>query len=122
MLLQLSIIIATALLSSLFTLGIAYVLFQAFWKQWLYDEMDEYTEIFKTKVKEGAVEAGEELLPEFRTQVREGFKEAMTDSFKGEILERSAREGIKTGTEIMETGLNILLGKPLQKNPGDPRE
>ncbi len=119
MLLQIIVICCTAMLSSMFTLALVYALYQATWKKKLYAELDEYAGILKQKLKEAAQEAGAELLPDFRAQVREGFKEAMTDSLKGELIERSAREMAKSGSEIMETGLNLLLGIPRKENdPG----
>lgn len=120
MLTQIAIIFGTALLSSSLTLGLVYLIYQASWKKRLYAEMDEYADIIKQKLKEGAIEAGEELLPDFRAHVREGFKEAMTDSLKGELLERSAREVARSGSDLVESGLNLLLGKSIPRKENEP--
>ena len=120
MLMQIGIIFGSAFLSSALTLTIVYIIFHSSWKKQLYADMDEYADIIKQKLKEGAIEAGAELLPDFRQQVREGFKEAMTDSLKGELIERSARDMARSGTDLMETGLNLLLGKNPPKKEDDP--
>jgi hypothetical protein len=55
--------------------------------------------------------AAEEVLPRFREQVRGGFKDALADAMTGGVLERAGEELARKGESILETGVNILLGR-----------
>ena len=117
MLENIALVIGTAVLSSTLTLIMAYVLYKMKLKAKLMAELDELADVMKVKLRDG-VEAGLELLPRFRSEVREGFKEAINSTVKGELLEENVKSAVKTGSNIMETGLNILMGKPSRKTEG----
>ncbi|MBI3394343.1 MAG: hypothetical protein HY042_00760, partial [Spirochaetia bacterium] len=65
--------------------------------------------------REGFTEAARELLPEVKKEVAEGFKDALSSAMGGELMDRTAQVAAKTGASFMETGLNILLGKPPER-------
>jgi len=120
-------IIATAILSSLCTLGLAYWLFNSKLKQPLLhfiddqllpklrdevkqgvlDAGEELLPQFEGRVKAGAIDAGSDLLPEFRQNVRDGFNDALKDATGAQVLEDAA----KTVSKTVENGINTLLGK-----------
>ncbi len=118
MLENIALVIGTAVLSSTLTLIMAYVLYKMKLKAKLMAELDELADVMKVKLRDGVEEAGLELLPRFRSEVREGFKEAINSTVKGELLEENVKSAVKTGSNIMETGLNILMGKPSRKTEG----
>ena len=103
--------LATALLSSLFTLIILFLVYKFLLQKKLEGKQEDIAEVLKGKLKEGVKEAGIELLPKFRDEVRKGFNEAMTDAVSGNLIDSSAKEVAKKGTNIMGKGLDILLGK-----------
>ena len=66
---------------------------------------------FRAEVSAGFREAAEEMLPEFRRQVRDGFKEALTEAAGGALIDETAKTMAKTGSQLVESGLNLLFGK-----------
>lgn len=101
----------TALLSAVLTgLGFYYY-YRSRVASKLEEELDEYAEIVKQRLKEGVEEAGESLLPRFKQEVRAGFKEAISDAIAGGMVEDTVRSMTRTGTTIVESSLNLLLGK-----------
>lgn len=109
-LMQILLIVITALLTTGATLATSYFVFVFYLKQRLYREIDELSLVMKAKLREGVLEAGQELLPEFREEVREGFKEAVNQSLSGEFLEYAAKNVAKNSTSIVEQGLSFFLG------------
>jgi len=55
--------------------------------------------------------AAETVLPRFRQQVRDGFKDALADVMTGGVLERAGEELARRGGSILETGVNLFLGR-----------
>ena len=85
----------------------------------LEEELDEYAEIVKQRLKEGVEEAGETMLPRFKEEVRSGFREAITDALSGQMVDDTVRAMTRTGTKIVESSLNLLLGrKDTETRPG----
>ncbi len=108
---EILIIAATAAGSGLVTVLLGFLLFRFYLRKLLIQELEEFSVVLKSRLKE----AGRELLPDFRTEVREGFKEAMHAAAGGELIEKTAESLANTSTNFLETGLNILLGKPERK-------
>tara|TARA_Y100001933_G_scaffold251914_1_gene290223 strand:+ start:394 stop:807 length:414 start_codon:yes stop_codon:yes gene_type:complete len=103
--------IFTAVLSAILT-GLAfYYYYRSRVAAKLEEELDEYAEIVKTRLKEGVEEAGESMLPRFKEEVRSGFKEAITDALSGQMVEDTVRAMTKSGSTIVESSLNLLLGR-----------
>ena len=75
------------------------------------DTAEEMLPDFREELKNGFHEAGTELLPELRAEVREGFKDAVKDVVSGELVPEAASSMAKKGTNIVNSGLNILFGK-----------
>lgn len=62
------------------------------------------------------------MMPEFREEVREGFKEALSSVASGDIIEQTARNMAKNSSTIVEQGLGMLLGRPLERGTNKPGE
>ena len=71
----------------------------------------DLAEEFERWVESGAMAAGERLLPRFREQVTAGFKEALRDAARGEHVEESVRAVARSGADLLEEGLRVLLGR-----------
>lgn len=56
----------------------------------------------------GVRTAAAETLPAFRDEVRKGFTDAIGALNAGELLDRTARKVVRTGSSLVETGLNLL--------------
>ncbi|MDG4550101.1 MAG: hypothetical protein P9F19_11990 [Candidatus Contendobacter sp.] len=53
-------------------------------------------------------EAAAESLPAFREEVRKGFAEAIAALATTELLDRTARKVVRTGSSLVESGLSLL--------------
>jgi len=56
----------------------------------------------------GFREAAAESLPAFREEVRKGFAEAIAALATTELLDRTARKVVRTGSSLVESGLSLL--------------
>lgn len=72
---------------------------------------------FREEVKQGLLAGAEEVMPEFRGQVKAGFEDAVIAAAGGQLVDRTAQTMAKSSTKIVETGLNMLFGKP--RSPRD---
>lgn len=106
MLTTLVIVIATAALSSLLTLGLGYWLYEIRWRARLEKRIAELAEVLEARVHKGVKEAGIELLPEFQARVEAGFRNALTS-----MPEKGATAMAKAGASLIEDGLNTLFGR-----------
>jgi len=93
-------IVATALLSSLITLTLGFLVFKWFLERRLEKELEEAADTFEKQLRQGLEETGKELVPEFRTELEAGFKEA------AEELLPEFREELKAG--FHEAGTELL--------------
>ncbi|MCB1165703.1 MAG: hypothetical protein KDK37_14495 [Leptospiraceae bacterium] len=114
----------TSVLSAILTGFGFYYYYQSRLANRLEKELDEYAEIVKTKLKEGVEEAGESLLPRFKQETRAGFREAITDALSGQMVDETVRAMTKTGSTLVESSLNLLLGRKESEHrehrPGQP--
>lgn len=53
--------------------------------------------------------AAAESLPAFREEVRKGFTDAIGALDAGDLLDRTAKKVVRTGSSLVETGLGLLL-------------
>lgn len=106
----LGIILATAVVTSLLTV----TLIALFAVKWLLPKIQqsrgEIMNEFRQNVRDGALDAGTDLLPKFREQVKKGFEDAIRGTTTGQMME-GARSVAKGGAGIFEEGLSTLLGK-----------
>ena len=101
------IVVATSLLSSLFTLALVALLF----KKVAQPKLQAYIEKtllpeFREQVNQGGQDAGEALLPRFRKAVNDGFQDAIREA-PSEFFDDATKSVSKT----IESGLDVLLGK-----------
>ena len=110
------IVILTALLSSLLTLLLAYILFRTHLEKRLDEQALKLQAEFEARVKSGVLAAGMELLPALREQVKLGFLDVVNKSTAAGFVEDTAR-AVSTGAGLVESGFNALLGlgKPGKK-------
>ncbi len=65
----------------------------------------------------GFREAAHDILPAFREEVRNGFTDALTGLKAGELLDRTARKVVRTGSSLVESGLNLLRPRSDDQEP-----
>ncbi len=70
-----------------------------------------------TELTAGFREAATESLPAFREEVRKGFTDALTRLKAGDLLDRTARKVVRTGSSLVESGLNLLRPRPEDQEP-----
>lgn len=102
------VIFATAILSSLLTLTLValvtkYLLLP---KLQIYIEQ-ELLPAAQERVRDGALEAGEELIPSIREKVKQGITDALVGAATGSVIEKAA--GNVAGN--IEAGFNNFFGK-----------
>lgn len=103
-------ICATALLSSILTLGLSYFLFQRRLRVDLESRLNELSIEVTERLRRGVIDAGMDLLPKFRAAVREGFKEAISDTVKPEMIGKSAQSMADIGSSLMDASLKAIFG------------
>lgn len=59
----------------------------------------------RAELTAGFRDAAAEALPAFREEVRKGFTDALSAS---DLLDRTAKKVVRTGSSLMESGLNLL--------------
>jgi hypothetical protein len=129
-------IAVTALASSLCTLALGLVVFQRWVRPQLEARLEarvkagagaagqELLEPLRAQVHDGVEAAVIELLPKVRAELTAGFRDAAVGSLpafreevrKGftdalnasELLDRTARKVVRTGSSLVESGLNLL--------------
>ena len=73
----------------------------------------------RAELTAGFHDAAAESLPAFREEVRKGFTEALN---AGELLDRTARTVVRTGSSLVESGLNLLRGaRPDERGDDESR-
>jgi len=62
----------------------------------------------RAELTAGFQEAATESLPAFREEVQKGFTHAVTALVTSELLNRTAGKVVRTGSSLVESGLNLL--------------
>ena len=62
----------------------------------------------RAELTAGFHDAAAESLPAFREEVRKGFADAIASLATSELLDRTARKVVRTGSSLVESGLNLL--------------
>ncbi|MFZ1643414.1 MAG: hypothetical protein WAV07_18685 [Candidatus Contendobacter sp.] len=76
----------------------------------------------RNELTAGFRDAAADSLPAFREEVRKGFADAITALATSELLDRTARQVVRTGSSLVESGLNLLRGaRPDDRGDGEPR-
>ena len=99
-------LVCTAVLSSLCTLGFGWWLYESRLRRRLESRMEELADILEARVHKGVKEAGIELLPAFQERVEAGFKDAMAS-----LPEKGASAMAKVGASLIGEGLSGLFGR-----------
>jgi hypothetical protein len=71
----------------------------------------------RVELTTGFREAAMESLPAFREEVQKGFTEALTGLNASDLLDRTARKVVRTGSSLVESGLNLLRPRPEDQEP-----
>lgn len=100
------VLVATALMSSVFTLGLAYCFYEFRLRRRLEARIDELADTLEARVHKGVKDAGIELLPAFQERVEAGFKEAMAS-----LSEKGASAMAKAGANLISEGISGLFGR-----------
>jgi GTP cyclohydrolase III len=107
-------LVLTALMSSVITLSLAYLISRLYLQPRFERQLQQIQAEFEARVKAGVRNAGDELLPDFRQQVKLGFTDALSESHTAGLVEETAKVmsvGKDLGAGIVETGLNALFGR-----------
>lgn len=75
----------------------------------------------RAELTAGFQEAAAESLPAFREEVRKGFADAIASLATTELLDRTARKVVRTGSSLVESGLNLLRGARPDEREEPPR-
>ena len=76
----------------------------------------------RAELTAGFRDAAAESLPAFREEVRKGFADAIASLATSELLDRTARKVVRTGSSLVESGLNLLRGaRPDERGDQEPR-
>lgn len=105
------VVTATALLSSVLTLLIAYVFYRKRIEPALEARMGRVQDEFEQRVQRGVTNTGQELLPAFRQEVANGFRDALQGITADRLGEGTAR-AMSRGADLFEKGLRGLFGVP----------
>lgn len=108
-------VIATALLSSAFTLLGAFLVFRYLLstqlsrlREHLDQELNQIAADLEERVQSGVENGAREVLPEFREEVRQGFKEAMVDTVSGDVLTQTTQSVARKSGKVLRS---ILFGE-----------
>lgn len=110
MLNELGLVVLTALLSSLFTLGLARLALDHWKRRNLQRMLTEVGDVVERRVRAGAIQAGEDLLPEVKKRIQESFEHAILGLASGGTVERSLEEAAKSGARKLGERLDSILG------------
>lgn len=102
-------VVATALASSLVTLGLGFLGYRIWVQGQLETELQRIQGEFEQRVRSGVLAAGRELLPALREQVKLGFQDALKDSHAAGIAEGTAKI-VSGSTDMLVDGLSNLFG------------
>ncbi|HXG28453.1 MAG TPA: hypothetical protein VNJ47_06370 [Nevskiales bacterium] len=111
MLTSILLMLGTAVLSSLCTLGLAWWFYQAQLRERLDRRIEALAGELERRVHDGVKAAGIELLPAFQARVEAGFKDAMAS-----LPEKGASAVAKASASLIGEGLNTLFGR---REPSD---
>lgn len=115
----LAMIMLTALVSSLTTVVLIGLILRWRGDQWLAEAQRSAGEALELRVRDGAVAAGEELLPRFRAEVTQGFVDALKKAPTREVAGDTLNTLAQSGTDAVMSGLDSLFkSRPVR---GDER-
>ncbi len=100
------VVVATSVLTALCTAVFVLWFYNRKIRPQLEAQLEQAGETMQARVRQGVLDAGEELLPKFREKVTEGFTRALAEWPSSEMT-RMAR----SGANLVGEGLNTLLGK-----------
>ncbi|HYQ90533.1 MAG TPA: hypothetical protein VES89_00280 [Candidatus Competibacteraceae bacterium] len=109
---DLVLILVTVLLSSVLTLLLALAWWRLFLKRRLEAEREAVAHRLRERVKEGVMEAGQDLLPAFRQAVEAGFRDALTGGIAPSLLDKTAGTALRTRVSLVAQGLDFVRAAP----------
>lgn len=108
MLSQLGIVVATAMLSSLLTLGIGYLVLQGYMRRQ-----------FEAGLRETIRRINAEVGPEIEARVKKGVKEGVKSLPTREVLKETTWNMARTGAELVNEGIKPFLKKKRTRSESD---
>lgn len=75
----------------------------------------------RAELTAGFQEAAAESLPAFREEVRKGFADAIASLATTDLLDRTARKVVRTGSSLVESGLSLLRATRPPEREEPPR-
>lgn len=108
MLSQFGVVIATALLSSVFTLGIGYVVLHRYMRKQ-----------FEAGLKEAIRRINAEVGPEIESRVKKGVRDGVKSLPSREVLKETTWNMARTGAELVNEGIKPFLKKRRTRSESD---
>ena len=116
--------LATAVLSSVGTLALAYLLFRWRWRQRLEAELATRSHAAMVELEVRLEAVGERLRERLgetvETGVRSGIAAAIKDLPSSDLVKDTTRSVARTGAELLGEGLNALFGSSRERRREDP--
>lgn len=81
---------------------------------------DELLPRARAELVAGFREVAAESLPAFREEVRKGFTEAIGALDASELIDRTAKKVVRTGSSLVETGLGLLRAGRAREGDDSP--
>lgn len=108
MLSQLGVVIATAVLSSLFTLGIGYIVLHRYMRRQ-----------FEAGLREAIRRINAEVGPEIESRVKKGVRDGVKSLPSREVLKETTWNMARTGAELVNEGIKPFLKKRRPRSESD---
>ena len=108
MLSQLGVVIATAVLSSVFTLGIGYLVLHRYMRKQ-----------FEAGLKEAIRRINAEVGPEIESRVKKGVRDGVKSLPSREVLKETTWNMARTGAELVNEGIKPFLKKRKPRSDSD---
>ncbi|PCJ42371.1 MAG: hypothetical protein COA99_08245 [Moraxellaceae bacterium] len=105
---QVTTIIITAVLSSLFTISLGFFLIQRFWRE----NAEKTTQKYLERLKEEMGPVIEERVKKgVKRGVKEGVRDGISSMASGDVIRETTRSMAKTGVDIVGETLKPLLSR-----------
>ena len=108
-------ILASASLSSLLTLGLGFYYFDRRYKERLLTEIDARADAYRRSFQAVLDDEVERVGQTIETRVRQGVLDAVASLPSSEVLQGTTQSVVQTGVDLVEAGLSTFLGTKPRK-------